>query len=159
MISKNAFILKRNGKASKKSICANPELIENYEEAVNDKTQVWDCHHRNEKYYTKKDLIKMGLYFDCPPCELIFLTHKEHRQAHKYCAEEAERRRKLSNTMSGDKSHCYGKHLSEETRIKISLGNKGKVFSEESKRKMSEAAKRRPKVHYKVIDGKRIYYY
>ena len=31
-----------------KLLCDTPELIENYEKAVNDKTQMWDCHHRFE---------------------------------------------------------------------------------------------------------------
>lgn len=28
--------------------CEDPSLIENYELAINDDTQIWDCHHRLE---------------------------------------------------------------------------------------------------------------
>ena len=41
--------------------------IENYDKAVADITQVWDCHHRlevqNGKPILKKDLIAQGLYY------------------------------------------------------------------------------------------------
>ena len=35
-------------------------LIENFEKAVNDKEQTWDCHHRRELETSRKDLIKIG---------------------------------------------------------------------------------------------------
>ena len=60
--------------------------IENYEKAIADTTQVWDCHHRLEiqdgKPVLKKDLIAQGLYYRRPAEELIFLTHSEHRNLH-----------------------------------------------------------------------------
>ena len=140
--------------ATAKSYCKDYTKIENYELAMNDKTQTWHCHHRNEQYYTRKDLIKLGLYFDCPSCELIFLTNKEHKQIHKYCAEAAERRRKISEANKGRKrpdlseynknhKHMLGKLHSEEQKQKISNSMKGHKHSEETKRKISEAAKRR----------------
>ena len=41
-------------------------LIENYEAAINDNTQVWDCHHRNEitMNKTKDELKTLHLYYD-----------------------------------------------------------------------------------------------
>ena len=55
-----------------KLLCNTPELIENYDMAVNDKTQLWDCHHRleitnNGDFISRKELIKMNLYFHRPP--------------------------------------------------------------------------------------------
>ena len=72
-------------------------LIENYDKAIADKTQVWDCHHRRETIYSVKELIEIGEYYNRPACELIFLTPTDHRRLHK-----------------------LGKHLSEETRTKLS---------------------------------------
>lgn len=82
MISKQQFQLKRDGTCKKRSYCAHPELIENYDLAISDKTQVWECHHRNEKFYSKQELKDLGLYYDRPPCELIFLTEKDHKRLH-----------------------------------------------------------------------------
>lgn len=42
----------------------------------------------------------------------------------------------------GDKSPNFGKHLSEETKIKISKSHKGKKLSEETKEKLRKNAKR-----------------
>ena len=62
--------------------------IENYEQAINDKTQTWHCHHRleltldNDNAHSKQDLIRLGMYYNRPYFELIFLTSKEHRNIH-----------------------------------------------------------------------------
>lgn len=69
----------------------NISLIENYEEAVNDKENVWDCHHRDEirilpsgmvAYRTKEELIGAGHYWKCPANELIFMKQSEHQGLH-----------------------------------------------------------------------------
>ena len=56
-----------------------------------------------------------------------------------------ETRRKISNShkglQAGEKHPNYGKHLSEETRRKISVSLKGKTPSEETRRKMSDSHK------------------
>ena len=97
--------------------CKNDiSLIENYDKAIADKTQVWHCHHRRETIYSRSGLIEIGEYYNRPACELILLTHSEHL-----------------------KLHQLGKHHSEETRKKISEANKGKHLSEETRKKMSEA--------------------
>ena len=125
--------------------------IENYEKAFTDKTQVWDCHHRNEVKVlpngikvirSKQDLIENGLYYNCNANELIFLTKEEHRNLHfKGRKHSEESRRKMSEAKKGKK-------LSEETRRKLSKAfkgkpspNKGKTFSEEWRRNLSEAHK------------------
>lgn len=59
--------------------------IENYELALADKNEVWHCHHRRELVPDRKtavELIEMGLYFNRPPEELIFLTQEEHMRLH-----------------------------------------------------------------------------
>jgi len=45
----------------------------------------------------------------------------------------------------GHTSWNKGKQFSEETKRKISEGNKGRIFSEESKRKISEVYSNRKK--------------
>lgn len=102
------------------SICKDYTKIENYDVAVSDTTQVWICHHRNEQYYARKDLKKMGLYYNCSPCELIFLTRYDHAQAHKTCAENAQRKEKISKTSKGHPSYTKGRKHTEEAKKKIS---------------------------------------
>ena len=58
-------------------------LIENYDKAIADKTQTWQCHHRRETIFSRKDLIEIGEYYNRPACELIFLTPTEHHKLHK----------------------------------------------------------------------------
>ena len=70
----------------KRFCCEDLSLIENYELAVNDTTQTWDCHHRGEVLpcgrFSRDDLKKFGLYFNRPAAELIFLTKAEHIRLH-----------------------------------------------------------------------------
>lgn len=66
----------------------DPSLIENYEEAVNDKRTRWHCHHRYEitvdgkELLTKDELIAKGLYYNRPASELIFLKPADHIKMH-----------------------------------------------------------------------------
>ena len=66
-----------------------------------------------------------------------------------------ETKRKLSETHKG-------KHWSEEMKQRLSEAHKGKKHSEEWSKKISEAHKGKPGPnkgkHWKLIDGKRIYY-
>lgn len=148
--------------------------IENYDKAINDKTQTWDIHHRLEltldgEFALTREQLKMhDMYYNRPYYELIFLTRSEHIRMHNLAQSSETRekrvnslighsvseesRRKLSESAirryrTGKNSPMYGKHLSEEARIKISEANKGKLKgipkSIEQRRKMSESAKRR----------------
>lgn len=137
--------------------------IQNYDAAIADTTQTWDCHHMTETWWncSKKELIENECYYNRKACELIFLTRAEHNSLHKkgnsytrgmHHSEESRRkmsesakhrspisdetRRKLSESGKG-------RHHSEESRIKISEAHKGKHLSEETRRKISEAMKRR----------------
>ena len=56
-----------NEGCAKKYCCEDLSLIENYELAINDQTQTWDCHHRGEVLscgrFSPNDLNKFRLYF------------------------------------------------------------------------------------------------
>ena len=135
-------------------------LIENYDKAIADKTQVWHCHHRRETIFSKSDLIEIGEYYNRPACELIFLTKSQHTILHnlgkpsgmkgKHHSEES--RKKMSEANKGDKNPRFGKHHSAEARKKISEEMKGennpmfgKHHSAEARNKMSEAQINKPK--------------
>lgn len=105
--------------------CKNIEKIENYEKAKKNNFKGWHCHHRREANFSRKELIALGMYYNRPASELIFLTRSEHISLHQ----------------KGKTGPNKGKHLSEETRNKMSDEKKGKHFSEEHKKKMSEAKK------------------
>lgn len=102
--------------------CEDISLIENYEKAVNDQTQTWDCHHRLETDENKsqQQLIDEDRYYNRPAKELIFLTRSEHANMHyKGTHRSKETKRKISEKMNGT-------HRSEETKRKISEGRKRK---------------------------------
>lgn len=133
-----------NVRNAKNFCCEDISLIENYEKAINDVTQTWDCHHRKEtdEGLSVKQLKELGLYFNRPTNELIFLTSSEHISLHqkgKHTSQETRRKQSEAHK---------GKHLSEEHKQHIKeylLLNgspfKNKCHTEESKQKMSESHK------------------
>ena len=54
-----------------------------------------------------------------------------------------ETKKKISETHKGNKNPNFGKPLSDKTKAKLSASMKGRKTSEETRRKMSEAAKNR----------------
>ena len=106
--------------------CKDYENIENYEKAKADDFKNWEVHHRLETHnsdgerrlvdISHNELKALGMYYNRPAEELIFLTSSEHQFLHK-----------------------KGKQLSEETRNKMSEAKKN--MSEETKKKLSEAKK------------------
>lgn len=87
-----------------KFCCEDISLIENYDKAIEDKSQVWHCHHRDEikvlpsgikVIRSKEELIENGRYYNCPANELIFLLPSEHRKLHNsvYVASEETKRK------------------------------------------------------------------
>ena len=153
MISEEQFRTKKNGTPYKSCYCRQPELIENYSKAIADNSEIWACHHRLETHNSNgerrlvdilgTELIALDLYYDRPPEELIFLTQSEHMRLHRI----------------GKPGAMKDKHHSEETKRKMSESHKGKPKSEEHKRKLSEAHKgQRKGMHWKLVDGKRIWY-
>ena len=154
MISEQRFRLKKNGEPYWNCFCRHPELIENYDKAIADDTQTWQVHHRREEFYSQKELIERGEYYDVPSEELIFLTraehskvdsmHKRHSEAMKGKKHSEEHKMKISEAHKGKK-------CSEEHKRKISESKKGKKCSEEHKRKMSESLKNRKDLSKKVL--------
>lgn len=93
-----------------KYICKHREFVENYNEAVLDKTQMWDLHHRLETHFSdgnerpsnaflsKEELIALDMYWHRPPEELIFLRKSDHHKLH---GKSEQRKRKLSLSKGG----------------------------------------------------------
>ena len=100
--------------------CKDYENIENCQKALADNFKGWDCHHRLETHnsdgerrlvdITKKELIALGMYYNRPANELIFLPSSEHNSLHK-----------------------KGKRLSEEAKKKISEAKEGKNYLQNTK--------------------------
>lgn len=152
--------------------------IKNYDKAIADTTQTWHCHHMTETWWncTAKDLIDNECYYNRKACELIFLTPSEHHKLHNKGKHHSEETcRKISDSMKGEKNPFYGKTHSEETRrkmsevkkgkntwnkgmpasietrYKMSKSHKGKKLSEEHKKKIADAAKKRWENEKEVI--------
>ena len=115
--------------------CKDYKDIENYDKAKADNFLGWCCHHRKGADIPREKLIALGMYYNRPASELIFLKRSGHQSLHqkgKKCSKETKK--KLSETHKG-------KLFSEEHKNKISESKKGKLFSEEHKKKLSEANK------------------
>ena len=66
-----------------------------------------------------------------------------------------EWKKKLSDSHKGQQAWNKGQHHSEESKKKMSEAHKGVHHTEETRRKMSETRKGK---HWKLVDGKRVYY-
>lgn len=81
---------KHTNKIFKRAIdycCEDISLIENYDAMINDDSgDMWCIHHKleiNTDYRNStEDLKMMGLYYNRPACELIFLKQKDHASMH-----------------------------------------------------------------------------
>ena len=140
-----------NYKIAKKYCCEDISLIENFEAAATDTTEVWHMHHRKEtdENTTRKTLIENNLYYNRPASELIFLTKTEHNSLHfknrklndevrRHMSEGGkgkklsdEHKRHISEATSGDRNGMYGKHHSVESKSKISQTRKERISSGE----------------------------
>ena len=122
----------------------SPTLIENYDKAISDTTQTWDLHHRREisEGKSRSQLKAEGLYWQLSASELIFMTKADHIRLHKegkHLSEET--RAKMSAAKKGEKCYMFGKHMIVETRAKISATRKGQHLSPETRAKISAANK------------------
>lgn len=101
--------------------------IENFYEALNDDTHMWHLHHKleltmdGEFAHTSEELDRLGMYYNRPYFELIFLRGSEHKSL-----------------------HHKNKVTSEETKQKISLKLTGNKLLDETKLKLSKIALNRP---------------
>ena len=124
--------------------CKDYKNIENYDKALADNFKNWDCHHRLETHnsdgerrlvgITTDELKALGMYYNRPADELIFLPSSEHSRLHtkgKHHSEEAKKkiREALKGKYTGKDNSFYGKKHSEETRKKIGAANKGNTYS------------------------------
>lgn len=105
--------------------CTDYERIENYEKAIADTDNIWECHHRLEimpfsnKTVSIDYLKKQGLYYKQSPNAFIFLTKQEHRKLH-FTGNNFAKGENLGN------QHALGNILSEEIRKQMGesrLGN------------------------------------
>lgn len=100
-------------------------LIENYELAKKDNFKGWDLHHRlqltleGEFALEGGDLMRLGMYYNRPYFELIYLKHEDHARLHS-CNRSSETRAKYGKARLGSK-------LTEDTKLKISSSKKGSI--------------------------------
>ena len=135
-----------------KQMCREGEIekIENYEQAMADKEHTWVCHHRLELTMDgefanyRKDLIRMGMYWNRPAFELIFMTKSDHMRMHAHVQPVSEEsKKKMSKRATGRVSPRKGVKLSEETKEKLRQANLGKKHKPEDIQKMREAQLKR----------------
>lgn len=147
-------------------------LIENYDKAIEDNTQIWDCHHKLGELNSKKYLLENNLYYNRPANELIFIPHSEHSRLHNlgkpsksgwHHTEESKQKigknhwknsenaeeislllsEKLSKSLKGKKAWNKGLKMSEQARKKMSDAAKKRYENPEERKKTSEATKGR----------------
>lgn len=123
-------------------------MIENYEQALNDQTQTWHCHHRKQtdEGLSSDELKEIGLYFNRPASELIFMPAAEHISMH----------------TNGRTAWNKGQKMSEEFCKMVSIRmignqlNTGRKQSAEERANRSKSLKRyweSPEAHKKGKDA------
>lgn len=130
-----------NTKRINKYCCEDLSKVQNYDAAIADTTQTWDCHHKLEMFMTRKELIDIGRYYNVPARELVFLTRKEHcwwpHVGHSEAAKKRigthhtdEAKQKMREIRLGQKNPVYGLHwkLPQETRDKMSIAKRGQCW-------------------------------
>ena len=112
-------------------------LIENYDKAIADHEQIWECHHRDEiktlpsgivVYRSVADLKESGRYWKCPANELIFLTESAHMLLH---GQNPKTKMKISNSLTsktsakrGKPGHpAYNKGINQTSEVKQKIRN------------------------------------
>lgn len=130
--------------------CKDYENIENYQKAKADNFFGWECHHRLETHnsdgerrlvdISAKELAALGMYYNRPAKELIFMTISEHNSFRKGKKHKEETKNKISEAKKG-------KHLSEEHKKKMSDAKKGKNNSMYGKKHSDETRKKIGETH------------
>lgn len=140
-----------NEKEARRYCSDDISLIQNYQQAIEDQTQVWHCHHRlqfqGEFHNSAKLLKKCGMYKNVPAWQLIFLKPEIHDSMHGkwnfyniakgFCGRKGiplskEHRQKLSQSLMGHE-------VSDESREKNRIGHLGRQLSPEHKAKFTKA--------------------
>lgn len=74
------------GKRVQDYCCEDISLVENYQAAVADTENFWECHHRLEiqgQFVNSPELLeRCGMYTNVPAWQLIFLKQSDHRVLH-----------------------------------------------------------------------------
>lgn len=133
-----------DGKPRKYCFCDTPELIENYDLAITDKSHTWICHHKLEAFFTSKELLEMNRYYHVSPRDLVFVENEteHHKWPHK-----GHRGKSPWNKGKHIDNHWAGKKHTEEAKNKnriAHLGNsyaKGSIRTIEQRQKISESLK------------------
>ncbi len=102
-----------------------------------------------EKKYLEEKLSieKVGKICGIVPSVIHYWLKKLNVPIRSYCEannlshQSEEWKRKQRESHKGEKCWFYGKHHTEETKLKISKANKGKIFSEKHRRNLSESQK------------------
>jgi hypothetical protein len=68
---------------------------------------------------------------------------KNHAQGNHSCPHREETKRKMSEAQLGERNHMFGQTHSEEARKKISIAGTGRVWSQQSKDKLSKIKKQK----------------
>ena len=129
--------------------CKDYEKIENFEKAKKDDFKGWYCHHRLETHNSDgerrlvnisvAELQALGMYYNRPADELIFMKESEHKSLHSKGNQYPKGKKQSEETKKKRSEALKGKPKSDETRRKMK-GNKnalGCKRSEETKKKMS----------------------
>lgn len=111
--------------SAKAYCCEDISLIENYEQAVNDKTTTWHCHHRlgssmtsSGPFYTAEELILNNKYFNRPANELVFLTPHDHLRCHGRPLKNKKKKLKHKDILK-IASRCIAAGYSESQTLEI----------------------------------------
>lgn len=139
-----------NINAVKSYCCEDISLIENYELAIKDETQTWQCHHKLEivdgESFSIKELKERCLYYHRPADELIFLTEKEHKILH------GINMRKETRKLISDKSKIW--HESPEGQEKC-LFKKGMKSWNYGKPSPQKGTKKSPETIQRMKEAKK----
>lgn len=123
-------------------------LIENYELAKADNFKGWVLHHRLEfdlegnEVHTPETLNRLGMYYNRPYFELIYLTRSEHNRIHRLNKKlSLDTKNKLSKAHIGKSTWNKDKELSQEHKDKISNTLRGRKLPQEHRDNVSKALK------------------
>ena len=111
-----------NERSSRRFCSDDISLIENYQEAISDKNEAWDIHHRREidEGLSVRELIEKKEYFHRPSSELIFLKRGEHIRLHQLGKKFSEKtKKKMSESHLKNHLLIKSKIAELDSRIQI----------------------------------------